>query len=203
MPDQKLSRVHWIQTCHSVHRFQSWPSLTYSSALKPLSEFPRLLATVNEQGQTLLRLAIHLQYRELVQKLIHWGIDLNVRDVNGFTALHVGNLCDDPFVIGLLEAKGATPLVLAELGRSPTELAASASSDNGVTTGKDGKMVPLAVGYINRSKQPWKLPDRSIPVETEAASASGLSRRPAACKASAVSRLYLHTLCPSVHPASL
>ena len=88
------------------------------SALKPLSEFPQLLATVNAQGQTLLRLAIHLQYRELVQKSIHWGIDLNVRDVNGFTALHVGNLCDDPFVIGLLEAKGATPLVLDELGRS-------------------------------------------------------------------------------------
>ena len=137
------------------------------SALKPVPEFPRLLSTVNEQGQTLLHLAIHLQYRGLVQKLIHWGIDLNVRDVNGFTALHVGYLCDDLFVIGLLEAEGATPFVLDELGRSPTELAASVSSANGITTGEDGEMVPFRVGYTNRSKNQWKLPDRPISVETQ------------------------------------
>ena len=121
------------------------------SALKPLPEFPRLLATVNEQGQTLLHLAIHLRYRELVQKLIHWGIDLNARDVNGFTALHVGYLCDDAFVIGFLEAEGATPFVLDELGRSPSELAASVSGAHGITTGKDEEMDPLPVGYTNQS----------------------------------------------------
>ena len=137
------------------------------SALKPLPEFPRLLATVNEQGQTLLHLAIHLHYRELVQKLIHWGIDLNVRDVNGYTALHAGYLCDDPFVIGLLEAEGATPFVLDELGRSPNELAASVSSASGITIGGDAEMVPLAVGYINRSSHQCKLLDRPIPVETQ------------------------------------
>ena len=120
------------------------------SALKPLPEFPQLLATVNEQGQTLLHLAIHLRYRELVQKLIHWGIDLNARDVNGFTALHIGYLCDDALVIGFLEAERATPFVLDELGRSPTELAASISGANGITTGKDEEMDPLAVGYTNR-----------------------------------------------------
>ena len=137
------------------------------SAIKPLPEFPRLLATVNEQGQTLLHLAIHLRYRQLFQKLIHWGIDLNARDVNGFTALHVGYLCDDPFVISFLEAEGATPFVLDELGRSPTELAASISSAHGITTGKDGEMDPLAVGYINQSKQECRLPDQATPAETQ------------------------------------
>ena len=121
------------------------------SALKPLPEFPGLLATVNEQGQTLLHLAIHLRYRELVQKLTHWGIDLNARDVNGFTALHVGYLCDDAFVIGFLEGEGATLSILDELGRFPTELAASISDANGIISGKDEEMVPLAVGYTNRS----------------------------------------------------
>ena len=137
------------------------------SALKPLPEFPRLLATVNEQGQTLLHLAIHLRYRELFQKLIHWGIDLNARDVNGFTALHAGYLCDDPFVIGVLEAEGATPFVLDELGRPPTELVASYSGANVITTGKDGEMVPLAGGYANRSKEEWRLPDRATPAATQ------------------------------------
>ena len=129
------------------------------SALKPLPEFPRLLATVNEQGQTLLHLAIHLRYQELVQKLVHWGIDLNVRDVNGFTALHAGYLCDDPFVVGFLEAEGATPFVLDELGRSPTEFAAPCSSaTGGATTGRDEGMAPLAVGLTNWSKERRKLP---------------------------------------------
>jgi len=135
------------------------------SALKPLPEFPQLLATVNEQGQTLLHLAIHLRYRELAQRLIHWGIDLNVRDVNGFTALHTGYLCDDPRVVGFLEAAGVTQFVLDELGRSPTELAVPSAS--GMTTGKHGEVVTLGVGHINRPKEQSRLPDRAIPAKTQ------------------------------------
>src|SRR5258706_4091674 len=127
------------------------------SALKPLPEFSRLLATVNEQGQTLLHLAIYLRYQELVQQLIRWGIDPNVRDVNGFTALHAGYLCDDPFVVGFLEAEGATPFALDELGRSPTELA------TGITTGKDEGLVPLDIN----SKDQCRLPDQATPAATQ------------------------------------
>ena len=137
------------------------------SALEPLPEFPRLLATTNEQRQTLLHLAIHLRYQELAQKLIHWGIDLNVRDVNGFTALHAAYLCDDPLVVGLLEAAGATPFVLDELGRSPTELAASIPSADGITAGKDEEMIPLVVEHINRPKEQSTLPDPAIPAKTQ------------------------------------
>ena len=140
------------------------------SALKPLPEFPQLLATVNEQGQTLLHLAVYLQYRDLVQKLIHWGIDPNVRDVNGFTALHAGYLCDDLFVVSFLEAEGATPFFLDELGRSPTELATSFSGAMGITTtGEDDGSVPLAMGHINQSQeqQRCRLPDRATPAETQ------------------------------------
>ena len=128
-----------------------------------------MLATVNEQGQTLLHLAIHLRYRELVQRLIHWGIDPNIRDVNGFTALHAGYLCDNPFVVGLLEAAGATLLVLDELGRSPTELAASFSSATGVATAGKDEGIPLAVVCINQSKgqERNRPPDRAIPAETQ------------------------------------
>ena len=115
---------------------------------------------MDEQGRTILHLAIHLRYRDLVQKLIHWGIDLNVRDVNRFTALHTGYRCDDPLVVGFVEAPEATPFVLDELGRSPTEHAVL--SVNGMTTGKDGEVVPLAIGHINRSKEQSRLPDRAI-----------------------------------------
>ena len=134
------------------------------SALKHRPDFPRLLATVNEQGQTLLHLAVHLRYRKLVQKLIHWGIDPNVRDVNGSTALHAGYLCGDRFVVGFLEAEGATPFVLDELGRPPAQLAASISSDNGTTTMKDEEIVPVAEGCIDQSKEQS---DRAIAAGTQ------------------------------------
>jgi len=128
------------------------------SALEHLSDFPLLLATVNKQGQTLLHLAVHLRYRELVQKLVHRGIDLNIRDINGCTALHAAYLCNDPFVVGFLEAEGATPFVLDELGRSPTELAVTISSANGITTTKVEEIVPSAVGQSKEQRIHYRNP---------------------------------------------
>ena len=137
------------------------------SALEHLPDFPRLLATVNEQSQTLLHLATHLRYRELVQKLIHWGIDPDIKDVNGSTALHAAYLCGDLFVVGLLEAEAATLFVLDELGRPPAQLAASISSKDGTTTVKDEELVPMAEGCIDQSKEQCKLSGRAIPTETQ------------------------------------
>ena len=71
-------------------------------ALEPLPDFNHRLAMVNEQGQTLLHLAVHLRYRMLVQKLIHWRIDLRVKDVNKSTALDAAYLCDKPPLSSLL-----------------------------------------------------------------------------------------------------
>jgi len=126
------------------------------SALKPLPDFPQLLAIANEHGQTLLHLAVDLRYRELVQRLIHWGVDPNVRDVNGFTALHTAYLCDDPLVIGVLKAGGATPFILDELGRSPTGLTATIPGTSEMTTRND-EVVLSDVGA----------PDPAMPVETQ------------------------------------
>jgi len=138
------------------------------SALKPRPDFPQLLATANEHGQTLLHLAVDLRYRELVQKLIHWGVDPNIRDVNGFTALHAAYLCDDPFVIGVLKEGGATPFILDELGRSPTGLTATIPGTSGMTT-NDDEIVPSDVGVIgiSRLKERCEPPDPAMPVETQ------------------------------------
>ena len=120
------------------------------SALEPLSDLPQLLATVNEHGQTLLHLAVHLRYRELVQKLIHWGINPNVMDVNGFTALHAAYLCDDPFVVYVLKTGGSTLFVLDELGRSPAELTAAIPSTSGNTTKNHHRVPPFSVSNVSR-----------------------------------------------------
>jgi len=138
------------------------------SALNPLPEFSQLLATSNEHGQTLLHLAVDLRYRELVQKLTHWGVDPNVRDVNGFTALHAAYLCDDLFVVGVLKAGGANPYILDELGRSPIGLTATTPETSGMTTRND-EIVPSDVGIIgiSRLKEQCGPPDPAMPVETQ------------------------------------
>jgi hypothetical protein len=92
------------------------------AALETLPDFRWCLDTVNQQGQTLLHLAVQLQYRELVQKLVEWGINLDIKDVNGSTALHAAYLCGDPSSIEILEKGGAATFMIDELGRMPHEL---------------------------------------------------------------------------------
>jgi ankyrin repeat protein len=97
------------------------------TTLKRLPDFKRRLSTVNEHGQSLLHLAIHLRYRELVQRLVDWGMDLNLKDVNGATALHTAYLCGDASITRILERCVAIQLSLDKLGRPPTELASGAT----------------------------------------------------------------------------
>ena len=133
------------------------------SALEPLPDFDYRLAMVNEQGQTLLHLAVHLRYRTLVQKLISWGIDLSVKDVNGSTALCAAYLCDDRFVIALLEQGGAEPFVLVELGQTPTKVTAPTTSTNGDTPMDIEEIVPQSLDDVARVNELHLPPDVPIP----------------------------------------
>ena len=137
------------------------------SALEPLPEFDHRLAMVNEQGQTLLHLAVHLRYRNLVQKLIYWGIDLSVKDVNGSTALHAAYLCDDLFVITLLEQGGAEPFVLDALGRNPIGFNALTTIIDGDTSTDIEEIVPQTLDDVGRVNEQRLLPDAPIPMQIE------------------------------------
>ena len=90
--------------------------------IKGLADFQDRISTVNDYCQSLLHLAVHLQYRELAQNLVDCGIDINIKDVNGFTALHTAYLCEDAPIIQTLEQHGAIQLSLDKLGRPPVEL---------------------------------------------------------------------------------
>jgi ankyrin repeat protein len=89
--------------------------------------FEQRLSSVNRYGRSLLHLAVHLRYRELVQRLVDWGIDLNLKDMNGFTALHAAYLCGDLSITHTLEQLGGIQLSLDILGRPPIELASGAT----------------------------------------------------------------------------
>ena len=137
------------------------------SALEPLPDFDYRLAMVNEQGQTLLHLAVHLRYRILVQKLISWGIDLSVKDVNGSTALDAAYLCDDRFAIALLAQGGAEPFVLVELGQTPTKLTTPTTSTDGDTDIDIEEMTPQTLDDVVRVGEQLLPPDIPIPTHIQ------------------------------------
>ena len=93
------------------------------AAFKSLPDFEQRLSTVNMYRQSLLHLAVHLRYRQLVQRLVDWGIDLNIKDMNGHTALHTAYLCGDPSITRTLLQHDTIQLSLDILGRPPFELA--------------------------------------------------------------------------------
>jgi ankyrin repeat protein len=101
----------------------SFPESAFLEALvafKSLPDFEQRLSTTNGHGQSLLHLAVHLRYRDLVQRLVDWGMDFNIQDVNRFTALDAAHLCDDSSIVAILEKRGAIALVLGVPGQPPT-----------------------------------------------------------------------------------
>lgn len=93
------------------------------ASFKNIHDFEQRLSTVNAYGQSLLHLAVYLRYGELVQRLVGWGIDLNIKDMNGFTALHAAYLCGDLSITHTIKGRGVIQLSLDILGRPPIELA--------------------------------------------------------------------------------
>ena len=108
--------------------FRVLPESTFIEVLSTMRALPDLsqrLSTVNEYGQTLLHLAVHLRYRRLVQELVAHGIELDIQDMYGFTALHCAYLCEDDSVVTILKQGNASAGLLDTLGRLPTDLSAN------------------------------------------------------------------------------
>jgi len=106
----------------SGHALPESSFLEILSAISLVPDFFQCLSTVNEYGQSLLHLAVHLRYRQLAQRLVDWGVGLDVQDISGFTALHCAYLCEDDLMVKLLQQSGASLSVLDALGRLPTDL---------------------------------------------------------------------------------
>lgn len=74
-------------------------------------------------GQTMLHLATSLGFVELVRFLVTRGIDLNVPDRNGYTALHFAGLSRSKTCAQVLVAAGADLDISSILGVSPKDQA--------------------------------------------------------------------------------
>ncbi|EGO00107.1 hypothetical protein SERLA73DRAFT_107088 [Serpula lacrymans var. lacrymans S7.3] len=74
-------------------------------------------------GQTLLHLAAFLGFSTLVEFLLRHNIDLDVRDRNGYTALHFAVTARSKACVKLLVDAGADLEIVNVLGKTPEEIA--------------------------------------------------------------------------------
>lgn len=93
--------------------------------LTPFANSPsweNTLSLVNEHHQTLAHLAVLFRYTTLLDKVAEWGINVDVQDVNGFTALHCAYMCGDLDSARILKSYGADEDVRDDLGRRPSDM---------------------------------------------------------------------------------
>ncbi|KAI0812685.1 hypothetical protein BC629DRAFT_1589411 [Irpex lacteus] len=89
----------------------------------PTRSVASAISHANASGQTLLHLATFLGFTEIVEFLIEHDIDLDVRDRNGFTALHFAALGKSTTCARLLIEAGAGMDIVNALGKTPAEIA--------------------------------------------------------------------------------
>jgi len=95
------------------------------------SNWEKTISLVNEHRQTLAHLAVLFRYTTLLDKVAEWGINVDVQDMNGFTALHCAYLCGDLESAGILKGYGADEDVRDNLGRRPADMYIPRTNDQG------------------------------------------------------------------------
>ena len=77
-----------------------------------------IISSRNKHGQTLAHVSVMLGYLKLLRYLVIWGMDLNLADFQGSTALHYAFCCNKAECAIFLIRSGADELILDELGQS-------------------------------------------------------------------------------------
>jgi len=129
---------HATQPAQPTNQFSSidagelegW-TLRFLDSLADKPSWEDTVSLVNAHHQTLAHLAVLFRYTALLKKVAQWGIDVDVQDVNGFTALHCAYLCGDLDSVGILKGYGADEDIQDNLGRRPLDMYISSMNDPG------------------------------------------------------------------------
>jgi len=97
-------------------------SIRFLPAYSRATNWKKTVSLQNEYGQTMAHIAVMLGSLQLLHSLVDWGIDINLTDLKGSTALHYAFLCNESACAVFLIRSGADELALDELGRSVWEL---------------------------------------------------------------------------------
>src|SRR5258706_1503275 len=125
-PDQPTSQFFSI----GEGELEGW-TLRFLASLADTPSWENIVSLVNGHHQTLAHLSVLFRYTALLKQVAQWGIDVDVQDVNGFTALHCAYLCGDLVSVGVLKGYGAYEDIQDDLGRRPLDMYILSTSDLG------------------------------------------------------------------------
>ena len=125
-PSQPMSQFFSL----GVGEMERW-TLQFLSSLANSPGWENTVSLVNEHHQTLAHLAVLFRYTTLLKTVAQWGIDVDVQDVNGFTALHCAYLCGDLDSVRVLKGYGADEDIQDNLGRRPSDMYIQTTNDLG------------------------------------------------------------------------
>ena len=100
---------------------EGW-TLRFLASLADTPNWENTVSLVNDHHQTIAHLAVLFRYTTLLKQVAQWGIDVDVQDVNGFTALHFAYLCGDLDSVRVLKGYGADEDIQDNLGRRPLDM---------------------------------------------------------------------------------
>ena len=123
-PAQPISQFSSID----AGELEGWV-LQFLASLADKPSWENTVSLVNAHHQTLAHLAVLFRYTALLKKVAQWGIDVDMQDVNGFTALHCAYLCGDLDSVGILKGYGADEDIQDNLGRRPLDMYIPSTND--------------------------------------------------------------------------
>lgn len=92
---------------------------------KIFSELPEIVSAKDENGNTLIYYAVDQMHINLVELLLSKGADINIKNQDGRTPLHIAaGITDDDKLLSLLISKGADVNSQDNLGNTPLHNAA-------------------------------------------------------------------------------
>ena len=73
------------------------------------------------------------EHPERVERLLHYGADINIRAIHGFTALHVATRAGFNKVIRVLLENGADISAVSDTGKTALDMTIAAQQDNTIS----------------------------------------------------------------------
>ena len=153
-----------------VERFM----LQFLTSLSNSPGWDHTVSLLNEHRQTLAHLAVLFRYTTLLEKVAQWGIDVDMQDVNGFTALHCAYLCQKLDSVRILKSYGAEDIEDV-LSRRPLDMCTTNTNGPGTESPSSGRAPSsgeiLSVGEDREkmtSSQPASIADHETTMEIPA-----------------------------------
>ena len=116
--------------------------IRFLSSISHSPDWSNDLSFADKTRQTIAHLCVLSGFTRLLTKVVDWGIDLDVQDVSGLTALHCAYLREDWECVRILKDAGANESIKDNLGRVPRRMCRHIGGEDMIYSGREAASTP-------------------------------------------------------------